>query len=126
MLQLAGGITLSVNVRNFLQLQGAFKRNRIVDITPYINEILVLVELLCKEAALSVGGKGAFHLCRQLRQLANGRLHVSPAITSYASNVSGKQKQRCELGGEALGGGNGSFLARMGENGTGGVLRQRR
>ena len=43
-LHLAGRIALGMDVGDFLQLQGAFERDRIVDAAPQVEEVAALVE----------------------------------------------------------------------------------
>ena len=45
-LHLAGGIALGVDVRDLLQLQRAFERDRIVDAAPEVEKVAALIEAL--------------------------------------------------------------------------------
>ena len=70
-LHLAGRITLGVNVRDLLQLERAFERNRIVDAAAQVQEIRAVVEPRGEVLDLLAGMQNLFEQLRQLQQVLN-------------------------------------------------------
>src|SRR5437899_11484228 len=115
-----------MNVRNFFQLQSAFKCNRIFNITADVDEVFVFVELLRKQPATIVCGKGLLNIRRQVHELLNGEFNRRIAKASYPRDMGRKEEQRGKLRCETLGGGYRDLLAGMCEKSTVGILCQRR
>src|SRR5215469_4667107 len=109
MLKLARGITFRMNIRSFLQLQGAFQRDGIVNIAPDINKVLVLAEGLRQAAARGIRSQDAADQFRQMLEFFDGGFRRL-RFAAYLRKVCGEQKQRRELSGETLGRSNGNFV----------------
>jgi hypothetical protein len=80
-LHLAGGITLGVDVGDFLQLQRAFERDRIVDAAAQKQEVGAAVEPL----------RNLFHARRGLDSLLDGLRQVQQLV-DVAANLVGRQR----------------------------------
>src|SRR5579862_2319103 len=66
-LHLSSGVAFGMDVRNFLQLESAFQRDRIVNTTPEVKEIAMTKKLLRQFFNVRVTLKNGFDLVRDSR-----------------------------------------------------------
>ena len=115
MLHFAGRVAFGVDVGNFLELQGAFQGQGVVDAPGQVQEIGGLEVFLADRLNLGVGFEDFLEDVRQAHEfpdhgLARFRLEPSPVV----GQVHGQQIQADELGGEGLGRGHADFRAGLG------------
>ena len=84
-LHLAGRVALGVDVRDLLQLQRAFERDRIVDAAPEIEKVAALVEPLRDLLGDRLALERLLEQQRQLRQPFDVRPGLRPASASRES-----------------------------------------
>ena len=109
-LHLAGGIALGMDVGDFLELERALERDRIVDAAPEVEEVAALVEAPGDVFGQRLALERLFEQQRQLRQ----RFEVRPGRvwSQRATNLAEmdrEQMQRDELRREGLGRGDANF-----------------
>ena len=125
MLEFAGGIAFSVNVRDFFQLQRAFKRHRIIDVASYIDEVFTSVQLFGKAAAFRIGLQRIAHMVGQALQFFERWAHGCIVISAHLSNAGREQEQHRKLGGKTLGCCDGYFFTGVGKQGGVGFFGKR-
>ncbi len=114
MLHLAGGIPLGVDVRDLLQLQRAFERDRVVNAPAQEKEVAARVKAVADLLNLLVGLEDLFDQQRQVRQRVQMGLPLLRTQRAlHPRQVQREQVERHQLRGEGLGGGDANLRARV-------------
>src|SRR5579864_5335003 len=103
-----------MDVRNFLQLESAFQRDRIVNTTPEVKEIAMTKKLLRQFFNIRVTLKNGFDLVRNSRQLLHHRLgQCGRELATHLCEIERGERQSRQLSGERFCGGDAYFRAGM-------------
>ena len=115
-LHLAGGVALGMNVGDFLELERAFERNGEVNSTPEVEEVAGVGKVFCQLFALcGARAQDFFDLARNAAKLLDeGDRLRSIEMTAKLAKLEREDKQRGELGGEGLCGGDADLRAGVG------------
>src|SRR5262249_5669145 len=121
-LHFASGIAFRVNVRNFLELEGAFESDRIVNAAAQIKKIGVTEEEFGEifVEAGRVGLQNAFNLVRNLGEFLEELLGGFRAeLAAKLPKMNRQQQERGELCGEGFRRSDANFRAGVRENRAG-------
>src|SRR5579883_2269134 len=123
-LHFAGGVALGVNVGDFLQLEGAFEGDGVVDAAAEEEKVLGAGVDLGEFLAFLVAGKDLFELSGHAGEVEDRGLQLGWGQgPPHLAQVERKQVKGGELRGEGLGRGHANFWTGMGVDGALGLAR---
>ena len=118
-----------MNVGDFLELQGAFERDGVVDATAKIKKIGVTKELPCQSFVESrfIRLQDGFNFVRNAREFlhessSSGLVHLA----AHLAKVGSEQEKRSHLRGESLGRGHANLRTGVRRNRTAGFASDHR
>ncbi len=120
MFHFSGGVAFGVDVADFLELEGAFEGDGVVDAAAEEEEVVDAGELLGQLDALVVhGAEDLLELAGDQGQLGyEFRAFELRDCAADLGDVEREQEEGGELGGEGLGGGDADFRAGVGGDGA--------
>ena len=115
-LHLAGGVALGVDVGDFLELERALERDRVVGAAPEEEDVAGLVRSAWRPASRPAPGASTCSICAGMWRSASrcGRAWSGRERAAQATELTPSRKSASQLGGEGLGGGDADLRAGLG------------